>query len=75
MPGGGIGNLADEESFFDETFESFDALLKEFDPAKVIWIDIDSLGDVDLLQAVAERFKLHPLALEDVLNTAHLGSD
>ena len=60
----------DEESFFDETFESFDALLKEYDPAKVNWIDIDGLGDVGLLQAVAERFKLHPLALEDVLNTA-----
>ena len=60
----------DEESFFDETFESFDALLKEYDPAKVNWIDIDGLGDVELLQAVAERFKLHPLALEDVLNTA-----
>jgi magnesium transporter len=60
----------DEGSFFDETFESFEALLKEYDPAKVNWIDIDGLGDVELLQAVAARFKLHPLALEDVLNTA-----
>ena len=60
----------DEASFFDETFESLEALLLEYDPAKVNWIDIDGLGDVALLEAVAARFKLHPLAIEDVLNTA-----
>jgi len=60
----------DEASFFDETFESLEALLQEYDPAKVNWIDIDGLGDVALLEAVAARFKLHPLAIEDVLNTA-----
>jgi magnesium transporter len=39
------------------------------DPAKVTWINIDGLGDADLLAAMGARFKLHPLALEDVLNT------
>jgi magnesium transporter len=60
----------DEASFFDETFESLEVLLLEYDPAKVNWIDIDGLGNVPLLEAVAARFKLHPLAIEDVLNTA-----
>jgi magnesium transporter len=41
----------------------------ETDPAKVTWINIDGLGDAELLAALGSRFKLHPLALEDVLNT------
>jgi magnesium transporter len=36
---------------------------------KVTWINIDGLGDAEMLQALGARFKIHPLALEDVLNT------
>lgn len=60
----------DAETFSDETHESFESLIARFDPAKVNWIDIDGLGDVELLQKAADRFGLHPLAIEDVLNTA-----
>ncbi len=38
------------------------------DDGKVRWIDIDGLGDVDLLRDLGEKYGLHPLALEDVLN-------
>jgi magnesium transporter len=34
----------------------------------VVWLDIDGLGDAELLRAVAEMFGLHPLAMEDVVN-------
>jgi magnesium transporter len=33
------------------------------------WINIDGLGDVELLKKIGQHFSLHPLALEDVLNT------
>jgi magnesium transporter len=36
---------------------------------KVTWINIDGLGDVETLHFLSKRFNLHPLALEDVLNT------
>lgn len=39
--------------------------------AAVIWIDVLGLHDLDALRRLGERFHLHPLALEDVLNTAH----
>ena len=39
------------------------------DSRRMVWINIDGLGDVDALNMLGERFKLHPLALEDVLNT------
>ncbi len=38
---------------------------------RVSWINIDGLGDVELLRTIGAHFGLHPLALEDVLNTTH----
>ena len=36
---------------------------------KVTWINIDGLGDIEVLRVLGSRFNLHPLALEDVLDT------
>jgi len=33
-----------------------------------VWINVDGLGDADVLREIAERFGLHRLALEDVVN-------
>jgi len=41
------------------------------DPAKTTWLDIDGLNTDEVLQAVGKQFDLHPLLLEDVLNTEH----
>jgi magnesium transporter len=35
----------------------------------VTWINVDGLGDVELLKELGHRFNLHPLTLEDVLTT------
>jgi magnesium transporter len=35
----------------------------------VSWINVDGVHDVDILRALGERFALHPLVLEDILNT------
>ncbi len=32
------------------------------------WIDVEGLDDVEILKALAERFSIHPLTVEDVLN-------
>lgn len=37
----------------------------------VTWINIDGLHDVDAIAKIGEHFQLHPLLLEDVLNTNH----
>ena len=34
----------------------------------VRWINVDGLTDMTVLQAIAEKYQLHPLALEDVLH-------
>lgn len=34
----------------------------------VVWVNVDGLGDADVLLSLAETFRLHRLALEDVVN-------
>jgi magnesium transporter len=42
------------------------------DPASsVTWIDVNGLADLKAIKAIGERFNLHQLLLEDVLNTDH----
>jgi len=37
----------------------------------VSWINLDGIHDIPLLEQFGQSFGLHPLALEDVLNTQH----
>jgi magnesium transporter len=39
--------------------------------ATVRWINIDGLGDMAVVRGFAEKYRLHPLAVEDVLHTTH----
>lgn len=42
------------------------------DPStRISWLDIDGLDDDKVVTQTGERFNLHPLLLEDVLNTDH----
>jgi len=38
-------------------------------PSYVLWIDVRGLTDTELIERIGADFALHPLALEDVLNT------
>jgi magnesium transporter len=46
-----------------------DELLQHLNNELVTWINIDGLGDLSVLRMLGERFNLHPLALEDVVDT------
>ncbi|HSM18387.1 MAG TPA: magnesium/cobalt transporter CorA [Gemmatimonadales bacterium] len=35
----------------------------------VVWVNVDGLGSAETVQSIGELFRLHPLALEDVLHT------
>lgn len=59
-----------------EHYEERDAVAPEAievgDPATgVTWIDVAGLADLNALKAIGERFGLHQLLLEDVLNADH----
>jgi len=59
----------DKETMADREVADVRELEETFDRRKVTWINIDGLGDVEALKVLGERFNLHPLSLEDVLNT------
>lgn len=37
--------------------------------SRVRWVNVDGLNDPDVIRAFAEKYDLHPLAIEDVLHT------
>jgi len=54
-----------EEKEVDDIRDAFPYLARE----SVTWINVDGLHDVGLIQAIRERLNIHPLVLEDILNT------
>lgn len=42
----------------------------EIDPGYVTWLDVRGLHDVSLIESVGRFLKIHPLALEDVLDVS-----
>jgi len=62
--------LSYTEAEFEEAECATVADIKRFRrPGWVTWVNIDGLGDPGTLSAVGELFGLHPLALEDVIDT------
>ena len=59
----------DSDKIFESQFDTFEGLIEKFDPSMTNWINVDGLHDVALLRQFGEHFNIHPLALEDVLNT------
>jgi magnesium transporter len=58
------------ETFFEEKeISSIKDLHIEKDKKEVIWINVDGLQDVKIFEDIGEIFGLHPLVMEDILNT------
>jgi magnesium transporter len=58
-----------ETSYSEKEISSFAALRAEKDEPGIIWIAIDGLQDTALLEELGNIYGLHPLVLEDILNT------
>ena len=47
--------------------------VEEIDPytdtPQVTWVDVSGLHDTELIKQIGEKFNIHPLVLEDILNT------
>lgn len=57
----------DGVGFFDDV--SIDDIRRLRAQWPLVWVDCIGLGDVDLIQDIGAIFGLHPLALEDTVNT------
>jgi len=59
----------DAERVTATAIDTVDQLPALLDPAGTTWVDVQGLGDEAVLRALGEQFQIHPLALEDVVNT------
>lgn len=59
----------DEKNFEERTVENVEECLPYKDASTVTWINIVGLHDVNIIEKIGKHFGLHPLILEDVLNT------
>jgi magnesium transporter len=53
----------------EQTVESIEQILQCRERDTVTWVNIEGLGNVELIGAIGEQFNIHPLVLEDILNT------
>jgi len=73
IPEGATKSVLRVVGYDDQTIEELDAPnlegIRELkDTGRRIWVDVQGLGDEELLLGLAELFAIHPLALEDVAN-------
>lgn len=53
----------------EESIESVEEILPYIDKTTVTWLNVEGLGDVDLIASIGHALNIHPLVLEDILNT------
>lgn len=59
------------EGFTEQDLKSLEELPMPGTTAGITWLDIDGLDDEKVIHTVGERYHLHALLLEDVLNFDH----
>lgn len=59
----------DEQNYVEKEIRDLAELEELVQRWAVTWINVDGLGDAAVVTELGRRFRLHPLALEDVVNT------
>jgi magnesium transporter len=59
----------DADSLQETEVASVDECLAYRDKKSVTWINISGLHDVEIIEKLGEKFNLHPLLMEDIVNT------
>jgi magnesium transporter len=49
--------------------KSIDELLPDRGKEEITWVNIEGLKDIEIIASVGRNFTIHPLVLEDILNT------
>lgn len=60
-----------DENLEEIEIKDFNEIKKYVNSKSVTWLNIDGLHDIELIKQVEELFEIHPLHLEDILNTDH----
>jgi len=58
-----------EQSFQEKQVANIEDCFPFKETQTITWINIDGIHDVDIIEKIGKHFDLHPLILEDILNT------
>jgi len=61
----------DEAHLQERVLDGIEEAFPLKDLPTVTWINIDGLHETDTIEKVGQHFNIHPLVLEDILNTGH----
>jgi len=64
-----VANYNERSATFDECKTAEEAIKKSKGHGYVTWINVDGLHDLDSIRKIGEKYKLHPLLLEDIVST------
>lgn len=56
-------------NFEEKQVHSIDEILDYKDRKTITWVIIEGLADVEIVGEIGKMFGIHPLVLEDILNT------
>ncbi len=59
----------DDADIKEKKIEDLEEISQFVDSRAVSWINVDGLHEVELIEKIGDKFNIHPLVLEDVLNT------
>jgi len=59
----------DDKNFQEKIIANIEEVLPFKDTPTVTWININGLHDVDFIEKIGNNFEMHPLTLEDIVNT------
>ncbi len=59
-----------ETEFIEKEFYDLSECMDYVNPELVRWINVDGIHMVELIEAIGKRFNIHPLTLEDIVNTS-----
>lgn len=58
-----------DSEFIEKNFYNFSECLESVNPNMVKWINVDGIHKVELIEAIGKHYNIHPLTLEDIVNT------
>ena len=58
-----------ETDYFEKDFYDFSECLSMVNPKMVRWLNVDGIHNVEFIDAIGKHFNIHPLTLEDIVNT------
>ncbi|MBN1636213.1 MAG: magnesium/cobalt transporter CorA [Deltaproteobacteria bacterium] len=61
----------DVDKFEEKTIENVEECFPFKDTPSITWINISGIHQTEIIEKIGKHFELHPLLMEDILNTGH----